>query len=60
MSNRAYVGVYPSVDLITLRAFKSLYLGVSLAVYFFVRKQDVFCLSVIPKISKCFMAFKFF
>lgn len=51
MSNRAYMGIYLSPTLITLRAFKSLYFELSMYVYFFVRKQDVFCLSVIPNIS---------
>lgn len=51
MSKRAYVGIYLSSAFITLLAFKSLYFKLSSAVYFFVRKQELFCLSVIPKIS---------
>ena len=51
MSNRAYIGMYYSSFFITLRAFKSLYFKVSDAVYFFVLKPEVFCLSVIPNIS---------
>ena len=49
MSNRAYIGIYLLPSLITLLAFKSLYFGLSTFVYFLVLKQDVFCLSVIPK-----------
>jgi hypothetical protein len=52
ISKRAYVGIYLFMTFITLRAFKSLYLVLSLIVYFFIRKQDVFCLSaLIPKIT---------
>jgi hypothetical protein len=50
ISKRAYVGIYFPSALITLRAFKSLYLRLSSTVYFLVRKQELFCLSVIPKI----------
>ena len=53
MSNRAYIGIYVSPFLITLLAFKSLYLELSYIVYFLIRKPEVFCLSVIPKISNC-------
>ncbi len=51
MSKRAYVGIYLLSAFITLLAFKSLYFKLSSAVYFLVRKQELFCLSVIPKIS---------
>src|SRR5574344_1966581 len=53
INKRAYIGIYLSPIFKTLRAFKSLYFKLSSIVYFFVLKHDVFCLSVIPKISNC-------
>lgn len=59
MSNRAYIGIYVSPFLITLLAFKSLYLELSYIVYFLIRKPEVFCLSVIPNISKLFILIQY-